>query len=487
MFLLGLALASSMLAPSAVWPDEWVPARWQGGPLEVERRVRAKSLPPEPAVRETLLRWYEPETLDLLAGTPINCLLVTWSIGADDALERKQQQLIQTYTRLARARGIVVLGLVYSDSGEAVYIKSAATAGLDGLVFERADGAAKTVLRAAKWPVLDVHGLWPRARQPSEMGIPAGPSSQPWIDSNIWLVRSLRAGNPSRPVWITSTPMPGAAIDYPRAVADAAIAGGRWIVSLDDAFRVNLLGKRPAEQEAWKVLTNYLRFYSEHSEWNVFSPSGPLGVIQDAAGDYSEMSGEYLNLVARRNVPYRAIDRAGLTAATLKGLTAVLAVLLAPPSDGERKLLRTFAEGGGLVIAGRAWGGEIAEGENYRETPAASGRIVVYRDELPDPESVAKDVLGLLEGDLNVRLFNVPSVLSYASCDASGSRFLLQMLNYGRHAAESITVRIKGDFRRVRWYTPEAGVADMAVEKTGSWTEVAIPKLTISGALLMEK
>ena len=65
----------------AAGPDGWVPARWQGGPLELQRRARDGTLPDAPALRETIRQWYDPATLDLLQGTPINCLLVTWSAG----------------------------------------------------------------------------------------------------------------------------------------------------------------------------------------------------------------------------------------------------------------------------------------------------------------------------------------------------------------------------------------------------------------------
>ena len=38
-------------------PDSWVPARWQGGPLELQRRAQEKTLPADPSLRETILRW----------------------------------------------------------------------------------------------------------------------------------------------------------------------------------------------------------------------------------------------------------------------------------------------------------------------------------------------------------------------------------------------------------------------------------------------
>src|SRR5512140_3940554 len=58
-------------------PEEWIPARWDGGPLEVARHSSDKALTANGLVREVIANWYSPATLGLLEGSPINCLLVT--------------------------------------------------------------------------------------------------------------------------------------------------------------------------------------------------------------------------------------------------------------------------------------------------------------------------------------------------------------------------------------------------------------------------
>ena len=105
------------------------------------------------------------------------------------------------------------------------------------------------------------------------------------------------------------------------------------------------------------------------------------------------MSDEYLNLVARRQVPYRLLVRSELSAASLAGFRAVLAAELAPPGAAERNILRRFAEHGGLVVAGPSWGGPPKD-EPYTEVPVGKGRAAVYKD--PDPESVAREMRELL-------------------------------------------------------------------------------------------
>src|SRR5207302_4069932 len=93
--LVALLLLSCAVRVSAVAvPEAWVPVRWTGGPLELAWRTRAKTLPDDAFVYEALARWYELATLDLLEGSPANCLLVTWSAPIETTAEVQQQQLV---------------------------------------------------------------------------------------------------------------------------------------------------------------------------------------------------------------------------------------------------------------------------------------------------------------------------------------------------------------------------------------------------------
>jgi hypothetical protein len=472
--------------------DRWVPARWTGGPLEL-------ALHPQHAesAREAIANWYNPATLDLLEGTPINCLLMTF--GA----MQPQQELVKEYARLARERDIRVLGLVYPGTDLVAVSAAASTAGLDGLVLDGVfpegvfTSSAGVVIpiaqdaasaRNSEAPLVAVKGVRPSARDLAEMGIRAGPSSEPWIDSNIWLVRSFQLGTARRAIWVNQEPDPGSVGDYTRCVADAAVAGGQWIITLDDELRTKLYRKEPDGLATWRAIGDYLRFAKAHAEWRDFAPYGNLGIILDTTSEYPEISNEYLNLVARRQVPYRIIERRGLSAGSLEGFRAVLAADLAPPTDQERKLLRAFAGRGGLLIGGPSWGDPPKE-EPYIEAALGQGRVVVYKDEPPDPEQVARDLLDLLDPDvIGVSALNVPSVLTYASTADSGKRLLVQLLNYaGSPFDQRITIRVNGRFETARLYTPESEPVDLAVEnRTGNRTQAAIPKLAGWGAILFQ-
>ena len=500
--------------PAVLWgtnqgtPDSWIPAHWPGGPLELERRAKAKTAPSDPAIREAIATWYDPATLSLLDGSPVNCLLLTWSAGADGVIERQQHQLVKAYAAEAHRRGIAVLGLVYPGADSSQFVAPAVEALLDGLVLDgefpvgfteqvtralASAGSSAVVIpiatdtasiRTARLPVLAVAGVSPSARNLSDMGIRAAPSSEPWIQSNVWLVRSFRLAPAWRPVWISYQPDDGTPTDYARSVADAAVAGGRWIAALDDGLRAKLRRNEAAALAAWQRIGAYLKFAEDHAEWHGFAPYGNLGVIVDTAAQDGEMADEYLKLVARRQVPYRPIARSQLSAALLAGFRAVLATALAPPSAAERTMLTTFAENGGLVVAGPSWGNPPKQ-EAFAEVPLGKGRVTVYKD--PDPESVARDMRDLLSHrEAGVVAFNVPSVITYTSSSGDGKRLLVQLLNYSNSPSTAITIRVSGSFKTARLFTPDAAPAKLAMSPAEGQIDITIPKLSLWGGLLLE-
>ena len=503
----------AVLPAYAAGPDNWVPARWQGGPLELQRRAQDKTLPDAPALRETIRQWYDLATLDLLQGTPINCLLVTWSTGGDAETEKEQQKLVTAYARAARSRGIAVLGLIHGLANPSSFLEPAIEAGLDGLVLEGTssenDRLASEVQQALRKktrtavvfsvaardqlaPSSDVlaaaDAVAPGLRELAE-GAEAGPSSEPWIDSNIWLVRSVSSWGGGRPVWLLER-LPGdpAAVDYLRAIADAAVGGGRWALALNDDLRHGLRTNRPEAMMVWREIAAFLKFREEHAQWYGYPPLAVYGFVQDSSGKAREVSGEHLNLAVRRGIPFKVIERPELSATALEGLRAVQALDLVQPTSPERKLLTEFARAGGLLIVGPSWQpSEIPENQDYMLTPAGKGQIVMCREDA-DPGELAKSLVQLLGRDnLGVRLFRASSVLGHVAVGPSGKEVLVQLLNYASYPAESVLVRVEGDFRRARLYTPERAPEDLELARSAGRVEVTVARLPVYGVLQFER
>lgn len=498
-FLLSCALGVSATPP----PEAWVPIRWTGGPLEIAWRTRTKKLPADAAVRDALARWYEPATLSLLEDSPVNCLLVTWSAPADVAVEAVQHQLVKAYTEAAHKHGLAVLGLVYPTGDASKIAADAARAMLDGLVLDgefppefsaalRKASGSKLVIEiandAASWrwkpaPIVAVTGVAPSGRNLAEMGIRGAPSSEPWIESNIWLARSFRLAASSRTVWISSQLENAVAVDYARAVADAAAAGGLWIVSLDDALRAKLRARDASALELGHRLLSCLKFAESHAAWRALAPYGNVGIVLDPSNARIDATDEYLNLITRRQVPFQVVLRSALDT-TVSKFRALVVTELDPLSVAERKVLQDFAENGGLVIAGPSWGG-APKVEPFAELPVGKGRVVVYKD--PDPQAVAHDLKELLSDDeLGVVPFNVPSVITFVSGGGPGQTLLVQLVNYFDHPVETITLRVAGKFRSARMQTPESAEVDLPLREAEGRTEVTIPKLLLWSAVSMQ-
>ena len=122
---------------------------------------------------------------------------------------------------------------------------------------------------------------------------------------------------------------------------------------------------------------------------------------------------------------------------------------LAPPTEAERKILCDFAEKGGLVVAGPSWG-DPPKDDPYAEVPLGKGRVAVYKEDPPNPEAVAKDMLDLLEPEvMGLSVFNVPSAITYAS--TSDGRVLVQLLNYAGRPIDRVTIRFNGTFKTARF------------------------------------
>src|SRR5690242_6370146 len=99
-------------------PTDWVPARW---------------------------RWLETRTLDLLSGTPVNCLLIDWNA--------QQKAQAAAFAGAAAERGLATLAVIRPGGDPAEPARDAIRAKFTGVVFEGDFGKdAAERLRAAVAP-----------------------------------------------------------------------------------------------------------------------------------------------------------------------------------------------------------------------------------------------------------------------------------------------------------------------------------------------
>ena len=406
--------------------ESGVPIRWPCGPLEIERSQRGERFTAREA--EALRAWAEPEALELLARSPVTCLVVPWAEGSlgDEDHQRSLASLIGA----ARGRGLSVVGWV----GEKAEVRKAAgaarAAGLEALATESpepVDGFVVLRFRKrgfddrARSPFLgDAEAVWPGMRPLNlAKGVDAvtGATGRPWIDSNVWYVRLARALLEPEVVWLafdppdTGQPLPADA--YRQAIADTEVGGARWIVSLDRELRLGLAERQPAARETWAGIGRSLAFFRKHAAWEGHLPVGQIGVMSDFAGSNEFVSFELLNLLARRNGLFRVLDKDRLGEAPFDGLDAVLYVDSAPPGGDVARRLQGFAEAGGTLIAPPGWEARGVPDEGagvprFRVFRHGQGRLAGAREDFSDPDLLAEDaqVLTSYRRD-RVRAFNL--------------------------------------------------------------------------------
>jgi hypothetical protein len=353
----------------------------------------------------------------------------------------------------------------------AVVIRIASSAGLD---------------RRTAAPLLAVKGNPPGTVKMEDNAVTAGASGGQWIDSNLWLVGSYRLGPNWRPVWVSHTPSGESPQSYLRGVADAAAAGGHWILSLDERLRAGLWRKDESALRVWRDLIRVVKFYEDNSGWRSFAPFGRLAIIPYSGGQNEENAEEYLNLIARQRIPYTVIDRERLPSAPLGGYHAVLALTLSPPTDAERKALLAYAAQGGMVLAGPSWGGAPKD-QTYTVVQAGKGGVAVYREEPPDAQRVTRDLFDLLvTEEFGVNVFDSPSVLVHVSTTDNGKRMLIHLVNYADQPAGNIALWVHQDFNSARLFVPGAEPVDLKPRRSGGRVEISLQGLRTCGALLLE-
>ena len=453
-FLLILALR----AVAATAPSDWVPARWY---------------------------WTGAESLELLRGTPVNCLLVkSW-----DA----------TLAAAAAGRGVALLAAVAPGADAVAQARRATADKLAGVVLEgdfpaetaasireAAPGLAIIEMTARNRMRLDTaqpvaatyQGVWPGVQVLEGGAAKAAPTGSPWIDTNSGFLRAARAWGPPA-IWLGNLPPEKTIVQaerYLQAIADAAMAGGRWVVALDGDLSARLGKREAAAVRDWKRMMELLAFFENHREWRAYRAWGKLAIVQDRDAG-ALLSGGILDMIAARHTPVRPVPGSKLTPEALAGATMAVNV------DGEALpperlgMLKEFARAGNTLMtppAGKA-------------TLPPDNRITLDKAELERLGDIYKDVQSMVgRRNLGVRLFNVSSMLSNLLASADGSNVLLYLVNYSGYPVENVTVHLTGKFTRARLFTPEGAEKDLEVYPTEEGTGIDIARVSICAALRVD-
>lgn len=433
-------------------------------------------------------RWHsaDPQSLELVRQTPINCLLL------------EQEQWSEAFLQAASDQGIVVLGVIRPGGGAAAAAAKAAGLKLAGGVLEGDfDGDLRRQLRESLSgaglavielpprgsmnlqsadPVMGTYqGLWPGIHTLDDGTAKAAPTGAPWIDTNTGFLRFVRAVSGAT-LWIGNRPPENEvipAVRYLQAMSDAAMVGARWIVSLDSGFDKRLFAREAKAVESWKQIGAVLSFWEEHREKTLLPPAGQLAVIQDSSGGL--LSNGVLDMITSRHTPLRTIPVPKLDQDAMSG--ARMALNVDPPalSGAQKDTLRNFTRGGGtLLTAPPGWTFSPPHGEH----------ITVAEKEVEKLEDVWHGVNSIVGRDnLGVRLFNVASMRSELVAGPGGKPTVLHLVNYSDYPVENVTAHVLGKFSHARLFAPGAPPADLKIYENG---EIDIAVVGACAILVLE-
>ena len=432
-----------LLCASVPPPADWVPARWP---------------------------WSDPQSLELLAGSPVNCLLL--------------KSPTVEFIAAARARGVAVLsldadGLAAHPDGLVIEGDSGETAATD-LPVVRLTSRTRMAL-GSRDPIIGTYqGLWPGIAAEEEGAHKAGPTSSVWIDTNTGFLRAVRAWGPAT-VWIANRPPEKTVITsarYLQVIADAAIIGARWVIAFDSDFTARLGRREEAAMGTWKRMGGLLAYFEKHPEWRTMREAGQLAIVQDPAkGGF--ISGGILDMIATKHTPVRPVPRERLSPEALAGATMAVNIDGDALSQEQKDILRGFTRGGGMLLNGPP---------GWKDPAPIGGAITLDKDELARLNDMWRDVNSMIgRRNLGVRLFNVASMLSNYVSAPGGSSALVQLVNFADFPVDNVTLHYLADFPRATLITPEGAEKKLDVYKTEDGWGVDIDHVAICAAIRLEK
>ena len=323
----------------------------------------------------------------------------------------------------------------------------------------------------------------------------SSPTAQPWLDTNLALVRIEQALHPRQvPLysfeWELTDSLQKAqgphVEDYLLAVAEAAAFHADLVLSLHENLQKALAQNDADGMNLWKQMQGYLEFYSRSKE--PVEPAGNIGVL---AGDYKK-SYEPINLLARHNIPFRILRPTDLAADRLKEFD-MLVVLASPPQN--IKSLADFAARGGTAIlvdlpGPYPWQSSrrVQSGDHWVAYAVGKGRVIELSEPVPDPETFAQDLRRLIDKQkVLISLWNALTTVAVPYRKPHDGLTMLELINYAEDPLR-VQVRVKGSFHSIRYATPERGCCEsLTPVQHDGFTEFVIPALRIGGRVHLKE
>src|SRR5215471_2099243 len=437
------------LAPllcAAPKPGDWVPVRWP---------------------------WNDAKSLELLTGTPVNCLLL--------------KSPTPEFLAAAAERGVVALTVVApgervpETKGDGVVLEGdfAAPPQVSGLVIQLTPRYKMKLGSDA--PIIGTYqGVWPGISADDGGAKHSLPTSSAWIDTNTGFLRAVRAFG-TAPLWLANRPPEKTVVStarYLQVIAEAEISGARWVIAFDDDLAARLAKREEGALGAWKRMTALVAYYESHPEWREMRENGRLAVVQDPAKG-GLLSGGILDMIAVKHTPVRPVAGSRLSADALAGATMAVNIEGDALTPEQKQVLREFTRSGGMLLNGPP---------GWKDPAPPAGQITLDKSDLERLNDMWRDVNSLIgRRNMGVRLYNVASMLSNYLGSADGKSAVVHLVNYSDYPVESVTLQYVANFSRATLITPEGKQQKLEVYKTEEGWGVDIDRVVVCATIKLEQ
>ena len=324
----------------------------------------------------------------------------------------------------------------------------------------------------------------------------SSPTAQPWIDSNLALVR-IEQGADSGQVpmysFLWNPPTAGqpartiTAADYSLAVAEAGAFHADVVLELDAGLQKALSQRDPQAWTLWKQVRSYAEFYSHPADAGLQAAVNVAVVVDDL-----DPSDEAMNLMARHNIPFKVLLPANLQSEDMEGVDVV--VVFAKPDKELAIQLEHLASRGKAVVVVDAHGSypwqsqaAVQLNEHAVSYGVGSGKVLELSEPVSDPETFAQDIRRLI-GNQNalMTLWNGLTTIAVPYREKSRGLKVLELINYALDPVR-VQVKVKGSFAAIRYDSPErGGCRSLASTNHDGFTEFVIPDLLVAGRVHLE-
>jgi hypothetical protein len=447
----------------------------------------------EVRVRWTVGEMPSAETLGL------SDIVIPWNEDAKSLLETARKQGYRCYVEATTASLPTVAEALRSTAVAGVILRLAPG--------ERAaaQGVLQNVQNTA--PKLRILVLDARGKQPDMKGWlvfkrdgilqVSSPTSQPWVDSNLPLVRFARALDPNQPPfyafsWDLSDPLQQkqgpSPSDYALAVAEACAFHADLLLEIPENQQRALASGDAEALKNWRQVKVYLEFYARARRDEAPEIAPRVAVL---TGDY-DSSYEALNLMARHNIAFRVLSASTERGAKNFGAFDIL-VVFASPDATQIQAIAEFAERGGIAVLVNLPGSYPWQTSPPAKTNAHSvsyhvgkGRVIELGEAVSDPETFARDIRRLMaKQSVPVSLWNSLTTLVAAYHGEKTDETVIELVNYAQELLQ-VQVQVKGELASVRFATPERGCCEVLTPSyRDGFTEFVVPDLTIGGRVVL--